>query len=101
MYSSESSSSSAPSAPALSEREGAVYDRQLRLWGVETQQRMKAAHVLVAGLSSGLGAEAAKNLVLLGLRVSVADARALDGAAPAPPRPPMAALQQPPTSSCL
>ena len=41
---------------ALSEEQAAVYDRQLRVWGVETQQRIGLARVLVAGAGSGLAA---------------------------------------------
>ncbi|KAK9864272.1 hypothetical protein WJX84_011868 [Apatococcus fuscideae] len=50
----------------LTEAEAAVYDRQLRVWGVETQKRLNAAKVLIIGCS-GLAAEAAKNIVLAGL----------------------------------
>lgn len=49
----------------LSAAEAAVYDRQLRVWGVDTQQRIGRARVLVAG-SSGLAAEALKNVTLAG-----------------------------------
>ena len=72
--------SDAPPAPAapreLSAREVEIYDRQLRLWGVETQQRMATSVALVAGCASGLAAETAKNLVLTGIGVVLADARA-------------------------
>ena len=34
---------------ALTAEEAAVYDRQLRVWGVEAQQRMRSSHVLVLG----------------------------------------------------
>mmetsp|Transcript_18272 Transcript_18272/g.47687 ORF Transcript_18272/g.47687 Transcript_18272/m.47687 type:complete len:316 (+) Transcript_18272:88-1035(+) len=50
----------------LTEAEAAVYDRQLRVWGVETQKRLNNARVLIAGLS-GLAAEVAKNVVLAGI----------------------------------
>lgn len=50
----------------LTEAEAAVYDRQLRVWGVETQKRLNSARVLIAGLS-GLAAEVAKNVVLAGI----------------------------------
>ncbi|XP_066494362.1 SUMO-activating enzyme subunit 1 isoform X2 [Tiliqua scincoides] len=71
-------------APAISEEEAAQYDRQIRLWGLEAQKRLRASRVLLAGLA-GLGAELAKNLVLAGVRaltlldhrqVSPEDARA-------------------------
>ncbi|PSC72192.1 SUMO-activating enzyme subunit 1B-1 [Micractinium conductrix] len=50
----------------LTEHEAAIYDRQLRVWGVETQKRLSAARVLIAGLG-GLAAEVAKNVVLAGV----------------------------------
>ena len=81
---------------ALSEAEAEVYDRQIRVWGVETQQRLRQAHVLVVlaatggdGSASaddrrevtttsigthGLAAETLKNIVLAGVgRVRVRD----------------------------
>lgn len=61
----------APGAPkprALTSEEAAVYDRQIRLWGLEAQQRLSAARLLLVGtLPSHLGAELAKNLVLAGI----------------------------------
>uniref|UniRef100_G3MLR2 THIF-type NAD/FAD binding fold domain-containing protein n=1 Tax=Amblyomma maculatum TaxID=34609 RepID=G3MLR2_AMBMU len=54
-------------APELSEEEASLYDRQIRLWGLESQKRLRAVRVLLAGLN-GLGAEVAKNLVLAGIK---------------------------------
>uniref|UniRef100_A0A915Q716 Midasin n=1 Tax=Setaria digitata TaxID=48799 RepID=A0A915Q716_9BILA len=51
----------------ISEDEKAVYDRQIRLWGLETQNRLRNSTVLIAGLS-GCGSEVAKNLMLTGLK---------------------------------
>lgn len=69
----------------LSKEEAEVYDRQIRVWGFEAQQkweafmslsknarsehffRLHAASGLLCGLS-GVGAEIAKNLMLCGLR---------------------------------
>ncbi|KHJ97488.1 ThiF family protein [Oesophagostomum dentatum] len=51
----------------LSKAEAEVYDRQIRLWGMEAQNRLRAANVLLYGLS-GLGAEISKNLMLCGIR---------------------------------
>lgn len=51
----------------LSEEEADLYDRQIRLWGLESQKRLRSVRVLVAGLN-GLGAEVAKNLVLAGVK---------------------------------
>ncbi|KAL1436793.1 hypothetical protein MTO96_049333 [Rhipicephalus appendiculatus] len=53
--------------PELSQEEANIYDRQIRLWGLESQKRLRAVRVLVAGLN-GLGAEVAKNLVLAGIK---------------------------------
>ncbi|CAD7696785.1 unnamed protein product [Ostreobium quekettii] len=50
----------------LSEAEAAVYDRQIRVWGVEVQKRLQASKVLLIGCS-GLAAEVAKNIVLAGV----------------------------------
>ena len=53
-------------AAGLTEEQAAVYDRQLRVWGVEAQRRLGASRVLVAGLT-GLAAEACKNVALAGV----------------------------------
>lgn len=51
----------------LSEAESELYDRQIRLWGLESQKRIRSATVLIAGLN-GFGAEVAKNIVLSGVK---------------------------------
>ncbi|GBP35573.1 SUMO-activating enzyme subunit 1 [Eumeta japonica] len=51
----------------LSEAEAEQYDRQIRLWGLESQKRLRASKVLIIGLS-GLGAETAKNVILSGVK---------------------------------
>jgi len=51
----------------LSDDEAELYDRQIRLWGVDCQQRLRNANVLLIGMS-GVGAEIAKNLVLCGIK---------------------------------
>lgn len=43
------------------------YDRQLRLWGADGQQRLASAHVLLLR-ASATGAETLKNLVLPGVQ---------------------------------
>ncbi|KAB7495258.1 SUMO-activating enzyme subunit 1 [Armadillidium nasatum] len=50
----------------ISEDEAALYDRQIRLWGLDAQKRLRASNVLVIG-ACGLGAEVIKNLVLAGV----------------------------------
>ncbi|XP_065343159.1 SUMO-activating enzyme subunit 1 [Cloeon dipterum] len=51
----------------ISEDEATLYDRQIRLWGLDSQKRLRAARVLVVG-ARGLGAEVAKNLILSGVK---------------------------------
>mmetsp|Transcript_98017 Transcript_98017/g.245543 ORF Transcript_98017/g.245543 Transcript_98017/m.245543 type:complete len:210 (-) Transcript_98017:8-637(-) len=58
----------------ISEGEVAVYDRQLRLWGVQAQQRLLSAKVLVWGLE-GCNVEVCKNLVLAGVSLTIRDHR--------------------------
>ncbi|CAJ1064834.1 SUMO-activating enzyme subunit 1 [Xyrichtys novacula] len=51
----------------ISEEEAAQYDRQIRLWGLDAQKRLRGSRVLLVGLG-GLGAEVAKNLILAGVK---------------------------------
>eukprot|EP00123_Amoebidium_parasiticum_P013492 comp21986_c0_seq1/m.31779 comp21986_c0_seq1/g.31779 ORF comp21986_c0_seq1/g.31779 comp21986_c0_seq1/m.31779 type:complete len:361 (-) comp21986_c0_seq1:82-1164(-) len=53
-------------ASEIDAEEAAQYDRQIRLWGIGAQQRMRTSKVLVAGLRT-LAAEVCKNIVLAGL----------------------------------
>ncbi|KAI9443254.1 hypothetical protein H4582DRAFT_2109615 [Lactarius indigo] len=46
--------------------EAALYDRQIRLWGLEAQQRMRNATIFVANLR-GVATETVKNIVLAGI----------------------------------
>eukprot|EP00088_Acartia_fossae_P045161 TRINITY_DN4839_c0_g1_i1.p1 TRINITY_DN4839_c0_g1~~TRINITY_DN4839_c0_g1_i1.p1 ORF type:complete len:351 (-),score=113.11 TRINITY_DN4839_c0_g1_i1:315-1367(-) len=50
----------------ISEQEAQLYDRQIRLWGLDAQKRLRAAKVCLLGMR-GLGCEVAKNLVLSGI----------------------------------
>ncbi|EKM51963.1 uncharacterized protein PHACADRAFT_150830 [Phanerochaete carnosa HHB-10118-sp] len=50
----------------ITEDEAAVYDRQIRLWGLEAQQRMRNATILVLRLK-GVATETIKNIVLAGI----------------------------------
>lgn len=51
----------------LSEQEAALYDRQIRLWGLDAQKRLRGSNILLVGLG-GIGAEIAKNVVLSGIK---------------------------------
>ncbi|XP_017794469.1 PREDICTED: SUMO-activating enzyme subunit 1 [Habropoda laboriosa] len=51
----------------LTDHEAELYDRQIRLWGLESQKRLRAAKVLLIGLN-GFGAEIAKNIILAGVQ---------------------------------
>ncbi|TFK27985.1 hypothetical protein FA15DRAFT_665739 [Coprinopsis marcescibilis] len=53
-------------AATLTEEEASRYDRQMRLWGIEAQQRMRNATILVIRLK-GIATEAIKNMVLAGI----------------------------------
>ncbi|XP_053974789.1 SUMO-activating enzyme subunit 1 isoform X2 [Hylaeus volcanicus] len=50
----------------LTDHEAELYDRQIRLWGLDSQKRLRAAKVLLIGLN-GFGAEVAKNIILAGV----------------------------------
>ncbi|XP_065830427.1 SUMO-activating enzyme subunit 1-like isoform X2 [Oscarella lobularis] len=52
---------------AISSAEAAVYDRQIRLWGLDAQKRLRNSSVLLVG-SRSLAAEVGKNVVLSGVR---------------------------------
>ena len=73
---SNASGMSAPTDAAASEglnaRESEVYDRQIRLWGVQVQQRMSNSKILYAGFK-GVCAETAKNMVLAGISATIQD----------------------------
>ncbi|XP_055640872.1 SUMO-activating enzyme subunit 1 [Toxorhynchites rutilus septentrionalis] len=51
----------------LTEQEAELYDRQIRLWGLDSQKRLRSARILIAGIN-GLGAEIAKNIILSGVK---------------------------------
>lgn len=52
----------------LTGEEAALYDRQIRLWGLEAQRKLASSHILLAGAAcSPLGQEIAKNVVLAGV----------------------------------
>ncbi|KAI8377382.1 SUMO-1 activating enzyme subunit 1, isoform CRA_b [Blakeslea trispora] len=51
---------------SISKDEAAIYDRQIRLWGLDAQQRISKANVLVAGIRA-LSNEVCKNIALAGV----------------------------------
>ncbi|KAI0554169.1 hypothetical protein F4679DRAFT_527391 [Xylaria curta] len=51
---------------AMSADEIALYDRQIRLWGMQAQQKIQAANILLVSMKA-LANEIAKNLVLAGI----------------------------------
>jgi ubiquitin-like 1-activating enzyme E1 A len=53
-------------AQTISADEIALYDRQIRLWGVKAQERLRSAKILLIGMTA-LANEIAKNLVLAGV----------------------------------
>ncbi|VDL91650.1 unnamed protein product [Schistocephalus solidus] len=50
----------------ITEEEAELYDRQIRLWGLEAQSRLKNAKILLIGVSP-VASEIIKNLVLAGI----------------------------------
>ncbi|ORY96754.1 hypothetical protein BCR43DRAFT_492212 [Syncephalastrum racemosum] len=50
----------------ITQDEAEIYDRQIRLWGLEAQQSIRAAHVLIVGLNA-LSNEVCKNIALAGI----------------------------------
>jgi len=55
-----------PQMQSISADEIALYDRQIRLWGVKAQELIRNANILLIGMRA-LGNEIAKNLVLAGI----------------------------------
>ncbi|MCJ1256624.1 hypothetical protein MMC24_004448 [Lignoscripta atroalba] len=53
-------------AQTISAEEIALYDRQIRLWGVKAQEKLRTANILLINIKA-LANEVAKNLVLAGI----------------------------------
>lgn len=56
----------APANASMTADEIALYDRQIRLWGVQAQERLRNANILLITMKA-LANEVAKNLVLAGV----------------------------------
>ncbi|XP_043724752.1 SUMO-activating enzyme subunit 1B-1-like [Telopea speciosissima] len=50
----------------LTEQETALYDRQIRVWGVDAQRRLSKSRILVSGMKGSV-VEFCKNIVLAGI----------------------------------
>ncbi|KAF2474114.1 uncharacterized protein BDR25DRAFT_255749 [Lindgomyces ingoldianus] len=62
-----------PQADTISADEIALYDRQIRLWGVQAQEKIRTANILLVSIKA-LANEVAKNLVLAGIgSITLAD----------------------------
>ncbi|XP_059162799.1 SUMO-activating enzyme subunit 1-like [Physella acuta] len=62
----------------ITQEEAEQYDRQIRLWGLDAQRRLRASTVLLIGLK-GLGAEVAKNIILAGIKsITFMDSHAVE-----------------------
>lgn len=57
---------------ALSDHANELYDRQIRLWGAETQAKLGKAEVLVVGMDQ-VALDLAKDLVLSGCQLTLLD----------------------------
>lgn len=55
-----------PSGLSVTADEIALYDRQIRLWGLEAQNRMRNAHILIINVGA-VANEVIKNVVLAGI----------------------------------
>lgn len=58
----------------VSHDESDIYDRQIRLWGADAQNKIRNTKVLYVHMS-GVSSEALKNLVLAGVRAAICDGR--------------------------
>lgn len=64
---------------SVTEDEAALYDRQIRLWGLAAQTRLRCAHILILGWN-GIATEIIKNTVLSGIgSITILDPTCIDG----------------------
>ncbi|GFE52686.1 SUMO-activating enzyme [Babesia ovis] len=67
-----SRASTANNETTLSNQDAMLYDRQIRLWGIEAQQKLMNSRVLFLG-KNGIQEEAIKNLILAGMSITLAN----------------------------
>ncbi|KAJ1531257.1 hypothetical protein HK096_007346, partial [Nowakowskiella sp. JEL0078] len=64
--------------PTISVEEVALYDRQIRLWGLDAQARMRDSKILLINVDA-LNTEILKNLVLAGIgKITILDHRSVE-----------------------
>lgn len=62
----------------ISEEEAALYDRQIRLWGLDSQKRLRESRILIIGVG-GLAAEVSKNIALAGVKsITLLDSKLIE-----------------------
>lgn len=52
---------------SISNQEASLYDRQIRLWGLSAQNKIRSSHVVLVNALRGCSCEVAKNLTLAGV----------------------------------
>ena len=55
------------SMTSITDAEANLYDRQIRLWGLSAQNKIRSSHVVILNALRGVACEVAKNLVLAGV----------------------------------
>jgi molybdopterin/thiamine biosynthesis adenylyltransferase len=66
------------SEPGFTDDEAEIYDRQIRLWGINTQSLLSKSRALVIGIDSFCG-EVLKNCCLAGIKyITLIDNRIID-----------------------
>ncbi|KAH0551741.1 hypothetical protein GP486_007040 [Trichoglossum hirsutum] len=77
--SADEAAAAADDAQTISADEIALYDRQIRLWGVKAQEKLRSAKILLV-TAKALANEIAKNLVLAGIgSLTIADHEQVSG----------------------
>lgn len=55
------------STTSITNQEASLYDRQIRLWGLSAQNKIRGSHVILVNALRGSACEVAKNLTLAGV----------------------------------